>query len=197
MSVSLKKGGRISLTKEAPGISKYIVGLGWDPVESKGFLGLFHKEAAIDCDASAIMLRNGKYRNKRDLIYFGSDSKPNDPIYHTGDNVTGEGKGDDERIIVDLEKLPSDVNEIVFTVNIYKGKKNHQTFDKIKNAFIRVMDKDEHEFVRYDLSCDDSFKGKYSVIVGKLYLHNGEWRFSAIGQESDLDNIHEIAARFS
>ena len=168
MSVNLKKGGRLSLTKERPGLNRVVVGLGWDPVKIRGFFGF--KEVDIDCDASAILCRNGKYSDIDDLVYFGRLHHKSGAVEHLGDNLTGEGDGDDEQIIVDLKDLPSDVDRVIFTVNIYQGKRKGQSFDKIENAFIRVVDdRDDTELVHYNLT--ENFKGMHSVVAGEIYLH--------------------------
>ena len=185
MSVNLKKGGRLSLTKERPGLNRVVVGLGWDPVKTRGFFGF--KEVDIDCDASAILCRNGKYSDIDDLVYFGRLHHKSGAVEHLGDNLTGEGDGDDEQIIVD---------RIIFTVNIFRGKRKGQSFDKIENAFIRVIDdRDDTELVHYNLT--ENFKGMHSVVAGEIYLHNGEWRFAAIGEGFNTDDIGELASRFA
>jgi len=189
MSVNLKKGGRLSLTKERPGLNRVIVGLGWDPVKKRGLFGF--KEAKIDCDASAILCRNGKYSIKSDLIYFNRLHHKSGAVNHLGDNLTG-----DERIIVDLKDLPSDVDRVIFTVNIFRGKQRGQSFDKIENAFIRVIDdRDDTELVHYNLT--ENFKGMHSVVAGELYLLDGEWVFAAIGKGFNTDDIDELASRFA
>ena len=117
-------------------------------------------------------------------------------VVHLGDNLTGECVGDDERIIVDLKDLPSDVDRIIFTVNIFGGIRRGQSFDKIENAFIRVIDdRDDTELVHYNLT--ENFKGMHSVVTGEIYLHNGEWRFAAIGEGFSTDDIDELASRFA
>lgn len=167
MSVNLKKGGRLSLTKERPGLNRVIVGLGWDPVKKRGLFGF--KEAKIDCDASAILCRNGKYSIKSDLIYFNRLHHKSGAVNHLGDNLTGEGDGDDERIIVDLKDLPSDVDRVIFTVNIFRGKQRGQSFDKIENAFIRVIDdRDDTELVHYNLT--ENFKGMLWKVFNNILV---------------------------
>lgn len=206
MAVSLKKGGRLSLTKERPGLKKVIVGAGWDPAK---FMGIFGKK--IDCDASAILCRHGRFCSSNDLVYFGHGEHASGAVKHLlGDNTTGEGDGDDERILVDLTKLPKDVDKVIIVINIYKGKERRQTFDRIKNAFIRIMDADNEipamrhkdgtreyeELIHFNLSENTNFSGMYSVIAGSIYLHNGEWRFEAIGEGSEIDNIHTLTEKF-
>ena len=138
MSISLQKGQKISLTKESAGLSKIILGLGWDEVKQKK--GLFSKPAPIDCDASAILLRNGKLSAPKDVIYYGNLKHDSGAIQHMGDNLTGAGDGDDEQIVVDLSKVPADVDRIVLVVNIYMATQRNQHFGLIENAFIRTVD---------------------------------------------------------
>lgn len=188
MSVNLKKGGRLSLTKERPGLNRVIVGLGWDPVKKRGLFGF--KEAKIDCDASAILCRNGKYSIKSDLIYFNSLHHKSGAVNHLGDNLTGEGDGDDERIIVDLKDLPSDVDRVIFTVNIFRGKQRGQSFDKIENAFIRVIDdRDDTELVHTD-SVKANRKEREENIY---YTEDAEFEDVSFNQE-DMMEILDIPA---
>ena len=131
MSISLKKGQKVSLTKESAGLSNVLVGLGWDAVESKkGFLtSLFGTQAAdIDCDATAILLKDGKFCDKNDVVYFGNLEHKSGTVRHMGDNLTGDGEGDDEQILIDLSKVPAEYDRIVIVVNIYDCIKRKQEF---------------------------------------------------------------------
>lgn len=181
MSISLQKGQKIDLTKGSAGLQHIMVGLGWDeaPQASGGFLGLFNKPKPIDCDASAILCNlAGKYS---DLVYYGNLRLGNGSVIHQGDNLTGEGEGDDEQIMVDLKKVSSDVSKIVFVVNIYDADIRKQHFGMIHNAFIRLVDLDKNqEICRYDLS--ENYYGMEGMIVGEIYRKNNEWKFNAIGQ---------------
>lgn len=139
MSVSLQKGQKVSLTKDNEGLSRIIIGLGWDEVEQKrGFFA--PKPQEIDCDASAILLTNGRLVDKNDIVYFGNLTNSSRTVMHQGDNLTGAGEGDDEQIIVDLAALPQNYDKIVFVVNIYQAFQRKQNFGMIKNAFIRIVD---------------------------------------------------------
>ena len=184
MSVNLQKGQKISLTKENAGLCHVMVGLGWDEVERKrGFFA--PKPQDIDCDASAILCgADGKVvsRNISEcLIYFGNLRHSSDAIIHQGDNLTGAGDGDDEQIMVDLGRVPSNIEKLVFVVNIYDGSRRGQHFGLIKNAFIRLVNMDNQaEICRYDLS--ENYEGMTGLVVGELYRYNGEWKFNAIGQ---------------
>lgn len=182
MAINLKKGQKIDLRKSNPGLSQIRVGLGWDPVEQGGgFLkSLFAaKEPAIDCDASIFLLNEDS--KPIDLVYYSNLRTRNDSIIHTGDNLTGEGSGDDEVILVDLDKIQPEVDKLLFVVNIYDCIKRKQHFGMIKNAYIRMNDaKNNSEIARYNLS--DNYNGKTALIVGLIYRYQGTWKFSAIGE---------------
>lgn len=169
--INLEKGQKIELTKENAGLKKLLVGLGWD-VNSNG-------GAAFDLDASALLLDStGKIASNDKVVYYGH--KDAEGVHHTGDNLTGAGDGDDEQIIVDLEKVATDVERIVFTVTIYQASSRHQNFGMVSNAFIRVANNETNEEIcKYDL-CED-YSTEKSVIVAELYRHNGEWKFGALG----------------
>jgi stress response protein SCP2 len=196
MSVSLQKGQKISLTKESAGLSKVIVGLGWDEVSRKG--GLFSallKPQAIDCDASAIMLKDGHFKEKADLVYFGNLKHKTGTVQHMGDNLTGAGEGDDEQIIVDLSRVPAEYDKIVIVVNIYQAFQRNQHFGMIKNAFIRIVDgKTNREMCKFNLT--DNYSNMTAVIFGELYRHNGEWKFNAVGQGTNDAGLNELVKRY-
>lgn len=185
MSISLVKGQKISLSKEVAGLSSVVVGLGWDAAK-KGLFGGTHN---IDCDASAIILdTNNKYL---DTVYFGNRSSMNSAVYHHGDNLTGDGDGDDEQISVNLKDMPNNVGKIVFVVNIYACKSRHQDFGMIKNAFIRLVNKaDNKEICKYNLS--DNYSGKTAMIFAEVYKKDNEWKFNAIGQGNGATSISEL-----
>lgn len=189
MSISLQKGQKISLTKENNKLNKIIIGLGWDAKEqSSGFFGgLFGGESNIDCDASAFLLQNGKIIDSKDIVYFGNLKHFTKSVIHTGDNLTGEGDGDDEQIIVELKKIPENYDRIVVVVNIYRAANRKQHFGMIQNAFIRVVNSENNkEICKYNLT--DDYTNYTAMIFGELYRYNGEWKFNAIGQGTkDLD----------
>ena len=198
MSVNLVKGQKINLTKGGGGLKRVMVGLGWDEAEqSRGLFGLFsHKTQAIDCDASVILCgADGKVvgRDIKDCcVYFGNLHHASGAINHQGDNLTGEGEGDDEQIMVDMDRLPSNIDKMVFVVNIYDASVRRQHFGMIRNAFIRLVDMyNNTEICRYNLS--DNYDGMTGLIVGEIYRHDGEWKFNAIGQPvreaSRLDSL--------
>lgn len=194
MSISLQKGQKISLTKESAGLSKMVIGLGWDEVKQKrGFFSA--KPAPIDCDASAIVLRNGKLIDPKDLIYYGNLKHPSGAIQHMGDNLTGAGDGDDEQVVVDLSKVPADVDRIVLVVNIYMAAQRNQHFGLIENAFIRTVDANTgREICKYSLT--DNYSGMTAMIFGEVYRHGDEWKFNAIGQGTNDPSLNEVIARY-
>lgn len=198
MAVNLKKGQKIDLTKGNTGLSRIMVGLGWDEVEkSKGFLGLFSgNKQDIDCDASAILCgADGKLLStdlKETCIFYGNLRHPSGSIIHQGDNLTGAGEGDDEQIMVDLSKIPYNVHKIVFVVNIYDANIRNQHFGLVKNAFIRLVDlANNSEICRYNLS--ENYTGMTGMVVGEIYRYNNEWKFNAIGQPvRDASRINKL-----
>lgn len=200
MSVSLQKGQKVSLTKESrEGLNKVIVGLGWDEAQrSKGglFGGLFAaKPQAIDCDASALMLKDGKLVDGKDVIYFGNLKHRSGSVMHMGDNLTGAGEGDDEQIMIELERVPAEYNRIVMVVNIYQAVQRHQNFGMIQNAFIRIMDgRNGQELCRYNLS--ENYDGMTAMIFGEVYRNNGEWKFNAVGQATTDPGLPELCKRY-
>ena len=174
MGVSLSKGGNVSLTKEAPNLTAVLVGLGWDARTTTG--------AGFDLDASALMTGpDGKVVSDRHFVFFNNLTSPDGSVEHTGDNLTGDGEGDDESILVDLSQVPAGVDKIVFPVSIHEADSRGQTFGQVSNAFIRVVNQaDQAELARYDLSEDASTET--AMIFGELYRYNGEWKFRAVGQ---------------
>lgn len=192
MSISLQKGQKVSLTKENAGLSNVLVGLGWDEVKkSRGFF----KPKPIDCDASAIMLRNGKFVAKEDLVYFGNLTHMSGTVRHMGDNLTGAGDGDDEQILIDLSSVPADYDRIVIVVNIYQAYERKQNFGLIENAFIRLVDgKTNKEMCKYNLTED--YTGQTAMIFGEIYRYNGEWKFNAIGQGTTDPGIGQLVNRY-
>jgi tellurium resistance protein TerD len=174
VSVSLTKGGNVSLSKEAPGLTAVIVGLGWDVRSTTG--------ADFDLDASAILLNaGGKVVSDKHFVFFNNLTSPDGSVEHTGDNLTGEGEGDDETIKVNLATVPAEVARIVFPVSIYDADTRRQSFGQVTNAFIRVVNAaGEKEIARYDLTEDASTET--AMLFGELYRHGPEWKFRAVGQ---------------
>lgn len=197
MSVSLQKGQKVSLTKDNAGLGTVVVGLGWDEVKKGGLLGgLFGGGGPdIDCDASALMLRGGKLVDKDDIIYFGHLTHPTNTVRHMGDNLTGAGEGDDEQIVIELNRVPADYDRIVLVVNIYQAVERRQHFGMIQNAFIRIVDsRNNQELCKYNLT--ENYGGMTAMIFGEVYRHNGEWKFSAIGQGTTDPGLGELMRRY-
>lgn len=194
-SISLKKGNRLSLSKEVEGLRSVIVGLGWDvaKVKGKGLFGFTSSTPSIDCDASAFLLDNqGKVV---DTVYFGSLRSKCGTVIHTGDNLTGDGDGDDEQLIVNLNNVPSHINEIVFTVNIYNAKRKGQDFGMIENAFMRIVDESNKKQIAH-FNLTDNYSGDTAMIFGSLKRENNQWEFVAIGQGTQDGSINELRNRF-
>ncbi|EGT3846547.1 TerD family protein [Clostridioides difficile] len=194
MSINLSKGDKIE--KSNPGLSNILVGLGWDPVQQSGggfFKSLFGGgQADIDCDASVFMLnQEGKLSGIKDLIYFGNLKSACKSVLHTGDNLTGEGTGDDEQILVNLDKVPSNIHKLLFVVNIYNCVDRKQHFGMIENAYIRVEDQgNKKEIAKYNLS--DNYSEKTTLIVGAIYRKDGSWQFKAIGEGTKDAGLKEV-----
>ena len=200
MGVNLQKGQKVNLKKsDGQALSRIRIGLGWDPVEQKkgGLFGSIFGGSApdIDCDASVIVCKGGRLSGKKDVVYFGNLKHSSGAIRHTGDNLTGEGEGDDEQILVDLTAVPADYDKLVFVVNIYDCESRKQDFGMIANAFIRICDeRTGEEFCRYNLS--ESYAGMTAMIFGEIYRHNGEWKFNAIGQGTTDTGLNALAKRY-
>ena len=174
MAVSLKKGQKVDLTKGNPGLRSITVGLGWD-------VNRYDSGSDFDLDASAFLLgANDKVTRDTDFIFYGNANHPSGSVNYGGDNRTGEGEGDDEQILVDLQLIPANIEKIDFTVTIYEANERRQNFGQVSNAFVRIVDNATgQELIRYDL--EEDFSIETAVVVGELYRHNGEWKFNAIG----------------
>jgi len=174
MAISLQKGQKVDLTKGQAGLSKVMVGLGWD-------INRYSGSYDFDLDAAAFVLgSSGKVTNDQDFIFYNNLSHSSESVIHMGDNLTGEGEGDDEQILVDLSKIPAGVDKIAFTVTIHDADTRRQNFGQVSNAFIRIVnDSTAEEILRYDLGED--FSIETALVVGELYRHSGEWKFTAIG----------------
>ena len=182
MSISLKKGQKVSLTKDNPNLIKIIVALGWDTNEYDGGY-------QFDLDASLFLLNNKnkirKYKDEHgmwqdDIVFYNRLIGGDKSIIHSGDNLTGAGEGDDEVITVDLTKIPADVDKISFTVTIHDAKERNQNFGQVSNAYIRVIDESNNkELLKYDLT--EEYSVETAMVVGELYRYNTEWKFTAVG----------------
>lgn len=174
MPISLKKGQKVSLTKDNPGLKKVVVGLGWD-------VNQYDTGGAFDLDAAAFLLTDsGRVSKSEDFVFYGNLKHPSGAVQHMGDNLTGAGEGDDEQVKVDLSLVPADITKVTFTATIYEAEERHQNFGQVSNAFIRIYNEETgEELLRYDLGED--FSIETAVVFGELYKNNEEWKFNAIG----------------
>ena len=174
MAISLTKRSNVNLSKEAPGLNKILVGLGWDARVTDG--------AAFDLDASAFLVKlDGKVRSDNDFCFYNNKSVADGAVKHAGDNLTGAGEGDDESIKIELNKIPADLDKVVFAVTIHEAEARKQNFGQVSHAFIRVVNEDGgQEIARYDLSEDASIET--AMIFGEIYRIGAEWKFKAVGQ---------------
>lgn len=174
MPISLQKGQKVSLTKGNPGLKKVVVGLGWD-------VNQFDTGGDFDLDAAAFLLGDsGKVAKSEDFVFYGNLTHPSGAVQHMGDNLTGEGDGDDEQIKIDLTQIPDNITKIAFTATIYEPEQRRQNFGQVNNAFIRIYNEETgEEMLRYDLGED--FSIETAVVFGELYKNNNEWKFNAIG----------------
>ena len=179
MAISLKKGQKVDLTKGNPGLSKLLIGLGWDTNKYDG-------GSDFDLDASAFLLGpNEKVTSDADFVFYGNLKHASGAVEHTGDNLTGEGEGDDEVLVIDFSKVPPDVDKIAITVTIYEAQVRKQNFGQVSNAYVRVarmanaQDMQGTEVLRFDLM--EEFSVETALVVCEIYRHNGEWKFNAVG----------------
>lgn len=174
MPINLQKGQKVSLTKGNPGLTKVVVGLGWD-------VNQFDTGGSFDLDAAAFLVTDaGKVSRPEDFVFYGNLTHPSGSVQHLGDNLTGEGDGDDEQIKVNLAAVPSNISKIVFTVTIYDAETRRQNFGQVNNAFIRIYNEETGaEMLRYDLGED--FSIETAAVFGELYKNGNEWKFNAIG----------------
>ncbi|MBS5144759.1 MAG: TerD family protein [Butyricicoccus pullicaecorum] len=174
MPVCLQKGQKVSLTKGNPGLTKVVVGVGWD-------INQYDTGASFDLDSSAFLLKaDGKVSASEDFVFYGNLKHPSGAVEHMGDNLTGAGEGDDEQMRIDLSKVPESIEKIAFTVTIYDAETRNQNFGQVNNAFVRIYNEETgEEMMRYDLGED--FSIETAAVFGELYRNNGEWKFNAIG----------------
>jgi len=186
MSLDLTKGQRVELTKTHPGLKKIKIGLGWDVNPSGG--------KAFDLDSSVFMLdNNGKLLSSKDVVYFKNLQHESWSVIHSGDNLTGAGEGDDEVVTVEFDKIPSNISKLACVINIYDAENRRQNFGMVNNAFARVSDETGKELLKYELAEDYSIET--GVIICEIYRHNGEWKFSALGQ-GIKGNLNDVSKGF-
>jgi tellurium resistance protein TerD len=174
MAVSLSKGQKVDLTKTNPGLTSVVVGLGWDTNKYDG-------GNDFDLDSSVFLLgENGKVTNETDFIFYNNREGAGGSVVHTGDNRTGAGDGDDEQVKINLTAVPANIQRIAFTITIHDADSRNQNFGQVSNSYARIFNEATgEELIRYDLGED--FSIETAIVVGELYRHNGEWKFSAIG----------------
>ena len=174
MAISLQKGGNVNLSKEAPSLKKMVIGLGWDPRATDG--------AAFDLDGSAFMLKaDGKVRSDADFIFYNNLKSTDGSVTHAGDNTSGMGEGDDEKVMIDLSMVPAEIDKITVGVTIHDAEARKQNFGMVGKAYIRCLDANgDKEIARYDLSEDGSTET--AMIFGEIYRAGAEWKFKAVGQ---------------
>lgn len=205
MGINLQKGQRVDLTKGNANLTRIKVGLGWDPVgqeKNGGFFGKLFSSGSeggsgrdIDCDASVLMLQNDKVLAGDDVVYFGKLISKCGSVQHSGDNLTGDGDGDDEVIAIDLSSVPTQYNKLVFIVNIYDAAARNQHFGMIKNAYIRVYDdKTGNELIRYNLT--DNYSNLTTLVCGEIYRHNNDWKFAAVGSGTNDIKLGDVVRRY-
>jgi tellurium resistance protein TerD len=174
MAISLQKGGNVNLSKEAPGLSKMVVGLGWDTRATDG--------AAFDLDGAVFLVKtDGKVRSDADFVFYNNLKSTDGSVVHSGDNTTGAGEGDDETVTIDLTKVPADVEKIVLAVTIHDAEARKQNFGMVSKAFVRCVNATGNaEIARYDLSEDSSTEA--AMVFGEVYRAGADWKFKAVGQ---------------
>ncbi|UYO35928.1 TerD family protein [Bacillus zhangzhouensis] len=174
MAIQLSKGQRVDLTKTNPGLTRVMIGLGWDTNKYSG-------GADFDLDASAFLVdANNRCQQDTDFVFYNNLQHPSGSVTHTGDNRTGEGDGDDEQILVDFSKIPANIDRIGITVTIHDAETRNQNFGQVSNAFVRVVNEEGgEELIRFDLGED--FSIETAVVVCELYRHGSDWKFNAIG----------------
>ncbi|KOU00314.1 TerD family protein [Streptomyces sp. WAC 06783] len=174
MGVSLSKGQNVVLNQDGTPLADVTVGLGWDARPAGG--------ADFDLDASAVVCGpDQRVLSDAHFVFYNNLASPDGAVRHTGDNLTGEGDGDDEQILVDLDRLGEQTGQVVFTVSIHDAEARGQNFGQVEDAYIRVVDNlTGREMCRYELSYDAA--GETAMVFGALYRRGGEWKFRAIGQ---------------
>ena len=192
MAINLKKGQRISLTKEDPGLKQIMCGLGWDVAPRTG--GFFGRNKQFDLDSSVICLNaDKKITDLKDLIYFGNLRHSSSAIAHQGDNLTGAGEGDDEVINIDLPLIPPSISYLVFTINIYKCNERHQDFSMVNNAFVRLVNRaNNKELARYNLSGAE-YQGMTGMILAEVYRKDNDWKMAALGNGFKVSTLADLA----
>lgn len=197
MAISLEKGQRISLTKENPGLSEIMCGLGWDVIQpsKRGIFGNAKAGKDFDLDGSVLCLdENQKLADLKDIVCFSNLKHSSGAIIHSGDNLTGLGDGDDEIITIDLSRIPDRISRLVFVVNIYKCLERGHDFSLVKNAFVRLVNIVDHQELAYYHLSGEAYKGMTGMRLAEVYRHNNEWKMAALGDGFCAKSLQDIAS---
>lgn len=196
MAINLKKGQRISLTKEDPSLKQIMCGLGWDVAPKSG--DFFGGNNQFDLDSSVLCLdTDKKLSDVKNIIYFGNLRHSSGAIAHQGDNLTGAGEGDDEIINIDLPLIPPNITYLVFAINIYKCKQRRQDFGMVENAFVRLVNRaNNQELARYNLSGRE-YQGMTGMILAEVYRHGNDWKMAAVGNGFKIETLADIAKLYT
>lgn len=202
MAISLQKGQKIDLSKkDGSQLTNLVVGLGWQEAkQSGGLMGLFKQKVDVDIDASVIMLgADGKLPSKEEVIFFNHKDHATGCVHHCGDNLVGGKMGgmeDSEQVVVDLSRVPANIDRIVFVVNIYDCVARKQHFGMVENAYIRIVDQGSKDTIAsYNLTED--YAGKTSMVVGEIHRQDGTWKFTAVGQPGYATGISEMVSAYT
>lgn len=194
MAINLQKGQRISLTKESPGLTRLLCGLGWD-VAKKGLFGIGGKDFDLDCSVLCLDA-NERVRDISNVVYYANLRHPSGAITHLGDNLTGEGEGDDEQIIVELPLVPPEIVRLVFVVNIYNALQRKQDFGQVSNAFVRLVNTaNNQEIASYHLSGTE-YEGMTGLIMAEVYRHDNDWKVAAVGDGIRVKGLEELVQKY-
>lgn len=200
MAIQLKKGSSISLKKEAPGLTKVMMGLGWDMATTatrKNLFSFFKPSATVDLDSSVLCLDdNGKLKSRNDLVYYGKLTHPSNAIVHQGDNLTGQGDGDDEQIMVDLDQVPANLTSLLFVVNIYRGQERQQDFGNVRNAFVRLVDINTNKEIAYYKLSGETYQGNTGMVMAELRREANGWQMKAIGDGITVKDLDALASSY-
>ena len=200
MALNIQKGQKVDLKKDSgQALGRVMIGLGWDPVDQTGksddfFSSLKKVFFGIDCDAAVLLCQDGKVQSRRDVVSFLNLRHISEAVQHMGDNLTGEGDGDDEQIFINLSNIPDKYDKLVFVVNVFGAKLKKHHFGMIKKAYIRIVDNDNNEFCHYELS--DGYDGMTAMIFGEISRGNNEWNFNAIGQGTTDCDLNDVVKRY-
>lgn len=196
MAIKLTTGQRLSLRKEAPGLTTLLLGLGWELLQEKGLKKLFKSD--FDLDGAALCLdAQGRLRSGHDVVYYGNLNHPSGAIIHLGDNTTGEGDEDNEQILVNLPEVPADIARVVFVCTIYEGFARRQSFGQIGDAYVRLVDMEqEHEIARYNLSHDD-YREQTAIVLAEVFRQDGRWQVSAIGKGMRVGSLQTLVEQYT